>query len=97
MYRGKKMRTKTQGPGLKSRTESKGLCSDLGGYIFDLGPIALDNFSSMMEDLESYFGVDYSNICNPAIMTKTLETLPDPDMSTIVPETAPSVPNKMQR
>ena len=45
-----------------------------------------------MKDLERYLGETYINICQPAIITKTLATFSDPDMSTIIPETGTKRP-----
>ena len=40
-----------------------------------------------VKDLEQYIGATYIYICQPAIMTKTPETFPGPDMPTIIPDT----------
>ena len=77
-YRCKKTRTKTQYPELKVETDFKGRCSDLEGYIFDLGRIASDKFARTMKDLERYIGATYINSCQPSIMTNTPATFPDP-------------------
>ena len=53
-YRGKKNRTKTQGPELEAKTDCKNCQSELEGYIFDIGPIALDKFARTMKELEWY-------------------------------------------
>ena len=49
-YRVKKPRNK---PSLDPKTETdfQGRCTDLGGYTFDLGPIASDKFSRTMKEL----------------------------------------------
>ena len=39
-----------------------------------------------MKKLEWYLGAIYSNIYQPAIMTKTPTTFPDPDMPIIIPD-----------
>ena len=77
-YRCKKMRTKTQGPELKSDTDFKGLCSDLEGCVFDLGLRASDKFARTMKDMERYLRAIYSNSCYPVIIIETPETLPNP-------------------
>ena len=77
-YRGKKTRTKSQGPEPKAETNFKGWCSDLGGYIFGLGPRSLEKNSRTMKELEHYFGATYRNSCQSAIMTDTPATFPDP-------------------
>ena len=48
-YIDKKALTKTQGPDLKANTDFKGQCSDLEGYIFDLGLRNSDKFSMAMK------------------------------------------------
>ena len=53
------------------------------GYTFELGPRAFEKFSKKMKELERYLGTTYSDICQPAIMTETPATFPDPDMPTI--------------
>ena len=68
---GKKKWTKTQGPELEAETNFKGWCSDLEGYILDLGPRALDKFARTMTNLDRYLWVTYSDICQPYIVTKT--------------------------
>ena len=50
-YRGKKTRTKTQGPDIEVYTNSKGRYSDLEGYVFNLGPISLDKPDRTMKDI----------------------------------------------
>ena len=86
-YRGKKTRTKNQGPELEDETDFKGRYSDLEGYIFYLVPIISDKFTRIMKELERYLGATYSNRCHPAIMPKIPETFPDPEMPTIIPDT----------
>ena len=85
-YRGKKMRTNTKVTELKTNIDFKGRWSDLEGYIFNIGPRSSDKFSGTMKELERYLGANYSDSCQPAIITNTLETFPDPDMPTIVPD-----------
>ena len=87
MYRGKKMRTNTKVTELKTNIDFKGRWSDLEGYIFNIGPRSSDKFSGTMKELERYLGTTYSNICHTAIMIKTPETFPDPDIPTIIPDT----------
>ena len=36
-----------------------------------------------MKEIERYLGATYSDSCQPAIMTETLYTFPDPDIPTI--------------
>ena len=55
-YRGKKIWTKTQGPELESDTNFKGWCSDLEGYVFNIGPRASTKFSRTMKGMERYLG-----------------------------------------
>ena len=86
-YRGKKTRTKIQGPELKADNYFKGWCSDLEGFIFNLGPIASDKFSRTMKELVKYLGATYIDSRKPAIMTKTLVNFPDLEMTTIIPNT----------
>ena len=81
------MRTKTQGPELKAETDFKGQCSDLEGYIFNIGMISSDKFASTMKELERYLRATYNNRWHPAIITETPETPPNPDMPTIIPDT----------
>ena len=85
-YRVKKTQTKTQGPELEADTDFKGQCSDLEGYIFDHGPRALDKLSRTINYMKQYLGVTYIDICQTYIMTKTLATFPNPDMTTIIPD-----------
>ena len=80
----KKKRTKIQGLELEYNTNFKGNCSDLEGYILDLVSRASDKFSSMMKDLDSYIGAAYSDICQPAILNKTLAAFPNPDVPMII-------------
>ena len=91
-YRGKKTRTKYQGPQPETQTDFKGWCSDLEGYIFDLGLRVSDKFARTMKKLERYLGSTYSNICQPSIMTETPSTFPNPDMPTIIPDTGVECP-----
>ena len=55
-YRGNKTRTKTQDPEIEDKTNFKGQCTDLEGYIFNLSPRDLDKFSRIMKELEGYLG-----------------------------------------
>ena len=89
-----KTRTKTQGPELEAKTDCKHRQSELEGCIFDIGPIASDKFARTMKDLEWYIEATYIYSCQPAIMTKTPETFPDPEMSTIIPVTGVGRPKK---
>ena len=91
-YIGKKKRTKTQGPEIKADTKSKGLCSDLEGYIFDLWPIALEKLSTEMKELERYLGVMYNDICQSDIMTKTTVIFPDLYIPTIITDNSAERP-----
>ena len=91
-YRGKKTRTKIKGLELKVKTTFKGQCIALEGYIFDLGPISLDNFIRTVKDLERYLWVTYKNRCQPAIMTETPATFSDPYIPTIIPYTGSKRP-----
>ena len=84
-YQGKKNQTKNQGPELEDDTNIKGWCTDLGGYILDLGMRALDKFSRTTEELDHYLGEIYRDNCHPFIITNTSKTFPDPDMPTIIP------------
>ena len=80
------MWTNTQGTELKYETKFKGWCPNLEGYIFNLWPRALDKFSRTMKEMDRYLGTTYDS-CQPEIMTETLETLPNPEMLTIIPDT----------
>ena len=92
-YQSKKTSTKTQGPELESETDCKGRYTNLGGYIFYLGPRYLEKFARKMKEMEWYIGETYSGSCKPYIMTKTLETFPNPEMPTIIPDTGTKRPN----
>ena len=81
------MQTKTQGQELKAETDFKGRCSDLEGYIFNIGLITSDKFARTMKEMERYLMETYNNRCHPAIITETPETPPNPDMSKIIPDT----------
>ena len=63
-----------------------GQCSDLEGYILDLGTRASDKFARTMKYLERYIGATYINSCQQAIITETLENFPDPDIPTTIPD-----------
>ena len=69
--RGKKTRTKSHGPELEAETNFKGRFSDLEGYIFDIGPIASDNFTRTMKDMERYIDVTYKYSYKPSITNNT--------------------------
>ena len=84
-YRGKKTRTKNQVPELEAKTNFKGWCRDLQGYIFDLGLRYPDKFARKRKEMTRYIGENYRNSCQPSIMTKTLSTLPHPEMPEIIP------------
>ena len=86
------MRTKNQGPELKYEIDFKGQCSDLEGYIFDLGPIASDKFYRMMKEMERYLGITYRNRCQIAIINKTPDTFPNLEIPTIIPATGVECP-----
>ena len=81
-YRGKKPR-KDPSPETKAETNFQGQCTDLEGYIFDLGKRVPDKFSQIIKEMEQYLGTTYSDIFQPAIMTETLAALPDPEMPNI--------------
>ena len=40
-----------------------------------------------MKELEQYLGATYIDICQPAIITETPYTFPNPEMPTIIPDT----------
>ena len=80
----KKTRTKTQCLEFEAETDCKGQCSDLEGYIFDIGTRALKKFTRTTKYPESNLGATYINSCQPSIMNETPETFPDPDMLTII-------------
>ena len=40
-----------------------------------------------MKELERYLGATYNNIYQTDIITDKMETFPDPDMPTIIPDT----------
>ena len=86
------MHNNTQGPELKTETNFKGWCSDLEGYIFDLGLLSSEIFVRTINEPERYLGVTYKNICQPAIINETPETPPNPDMPTITPHTGVKYP-----
>ena len=87
MYRGKKKPSKTQCQEPEADTNFKGQCSDLGGYIFDLGPRVSDKFTRTIKELEQYLGATYRESCQIVITTETPTTLPDLEMPTIVTDT----------
>ena len=67
----------------KANTDFQGWCTDLEGYTFDLGPRASDKFAQTIKEMERYLGSIYSDICQPAIITETTATSPEPRMPTI--------------
>ena len=77
---------------LEAKTNFKGQCTNLEGYILDLGQRALEEFARTMKDLEQYLGSTYSNSCQPAIMAETPAASPGPDMPTIAPDTGAESP-----
>ena len=86
-YRGKKTRTKYQGPYPEDETNFKGWCSGLEGYLYDLGTRVPVKFSGMMKDLDRYLGETYTNSFQPVIINETPYTLPDPYIPTIIHDT----------
>ena len=44
-------------------------------------------FYRMMKELERYFGANYSNRYQPAMMNEPPETFHEPDIPTTIPET----------
>ena len=92
-YRVKKTLTKYQVPDPEAKTNSKGWFSDLEGCIFDLGLKASDKLSINMKYLQRYLGATYRDSCQSDIMIKTLDTFPDPEMSTIAPNMVVQHPN----
>ena len=64
-------------------TDFQGRCTDLEGYMFDLGPRASDKFSRTMKELDRYLGTTYNESCQPAIMPETAANFPDPEMPNI--------------
>ena len=81
-YRDNKPQNKPS-PEPKTDTEFQGRFTDLECYTFYLGPRASETFARKMKDLERCLGVTYIYVCQPAIMTETVATFPDPEMSTI--------------
>ena len=45
-----------------------------------------------MKELYCYSGETYSDICQPAIITETPATFPDPVMPTVIPDTGDECP-----
>ena len=86
-YRGKKTKTNTQGPELKSDTYFKGQYSDLERYIFDLGLISSKKFDRIMKDLERYLGATYRYSCQLASMADIPVTFSNPETTKITPDT----------
>ena len=84
-YSGKKPQNK---PSLepKEKTNLKVRWNYLERYIFDLGLRASKKFSGTMKELEWYLGATYIDIWQPAIMNKTPDTFPNPDILTIIPD-----------
>ena len=81
-YRGKTPQNKPR-PYPEAATDFQGRCTDLEGYIFDLGPRASKKISQTMKKLEQYLGATYSDIFHPSIMNETVATFPIPEMPTI--------------
>ena len=82
-YRGKKQPRNKSSLEPETKTDFHGRCTDLEGYTFDLGPRESDKFSRTMKGLERYLRTTHSDSCQPAIMTETLATFPNPEMPTI--------------
>ena len=61
-YRGKKPRNNPS-LDLEAKTNIQGWCTNLEGYIFDLGPRASGKFAQKMKELEKYFRAMYSDRC----------------------------------
>ena len=81
-YRGNKPWNKpSQEP--KYETNFQGQCTDLEGYIFDLGPRASNKFARTMKELNWYLGATYSDSLDPSIMDDTAATITDLEMPTI--------------
>ena len=76
-YKGKKPLNEPS-PDPKTKTEFQGRCTELEGYTFYLVSRAFDKFSITMKELEQYLGTTYSDSFQPAIMTETEATFPDP-------------------
>ena len=66
----------------KSETEIQSRCTDLEGYIFDLGQRASEKLFRKMKEMEKYLGSTHSDRCQPSIMTETADIFPDPDIPT---------------
>ena len=62
----------------ESETDFQVRCTDFEGYTFDLGPRSYDKLARTMKELERYLGETYINSCQPAIMTETAATFPNP-------------------
>ena len=45
-----------------------------------------------MKEIERYLGATYSDSCQPAIMNETPATFPDPEMTTVIPDTGADHP-----
>ena len=67
----------------KSDTEIQSRCTDLEGYIFDLGQRASEKRFRKMKEMEKYLGATHSDRYQPSIMTETADTFPNPDIPTI--------------
>ena len=67
----------------KDKTDLQGRCTDLEGYIFDLGPRAPDKFARTMKEMEWYLRATYSARFQPEIMTETTDTFSNPEIYTI--------------
>ena len=81
-YRGNEPQN-TPSPDPKTDTDFQGRCTDLEGYTFDPVPRASDKFSRTMKELEQCHGETYSDRFQPAIMTETAATFPNPEIPTI--------------
>ena len=53
--RGNKTHIKTKGPELRVQIYFKVRCSDLEGYVFDIGPRASDKFYRIMKELDDIY------------------------------------------
>ena len=81
-YRGKKTRNN---PILdpKEDTYFQGRCTDLEGYILDLGPRASKKFDRTIKELDRFLRKKYSDSFHPDIVTETAATFPNPEMPII--------------
>ena len=95
-YRGKKPQNKPI-PNTRPKTDFNGRCTDLEGYIFDLGPRTSYKLAQTMEELEKYLRATYRDRCQPFIMTETLATSPKPEIPKIIPDSGINITQYMQR